>query len=213
MKGRFITFEGPEGCGKSTQVARLKLFLEAQGLEVICTREPGGTATGEAIRNILQHDASGEDLSDECELLLFAASRAQIMNKVIKPALERGAWVVCDRFIDSTLAYQGFGRGMSLDDLHAINDFAIDGVLPDLTVLLDIPLKVSAVRLNKRFAELDEKADRFEQLGDGFHDRVRSGYLTLAKENESRFCVLDGTRAIDVVAGAIVERIQPMLGR
>lgn len=212
MRGKFITFEGPEGCGKSTQVKRLKSFLEEQGVEVVCTREPGGTATGEAIRNILQHDASGEDLSDECELLLFAASRAQIMSKVILPALDRGAWVICDRFIDSTLAYQGYGRGMSLKDLDGINDFAIEGVKPDLTLLLDIPLEVSAARLSRRFSELDEKADRFEKLGDAFHQRVRSGYLELAEKEADRIAVIDGARSIDEVTDAIFARIKQLSG-
>lgn len=208
MTGRFITFEGPEGCGKSTQVKRLKAFLEERGLEVVCTREPGGTATGEAIRNILQHDVSGEDLSDECELLLFAASRAQMMDRVILPALARGAWVVCDRFTDSTLAYQGYGRGMSLEDLHGINDFAIEGVRPDLTFLLDIPLEVSAARLNKRFADLGEKADRFEKLDDAFHERVRLGYLELAVQNPDRFCVVDGTQSIDEVTELVFGQVR-----
>jgi dTMP kinase len=208
MKGKFITFEGPEGCGKSTQVQRLKAGLEERGIEVICTREPGGTATGEAIRNLLQHNASGEELCDECELLLFAASRAQIMSNVILPAVERGVWVICDRFIDSTLAYQGYGRGMKLEDLRAINDFAIEGVKPDLTLLLDIPQEVSSSRLHKRFAELNEKADRFELLGDGFHSRVRSGYLELAEREPARICVIDGTQSPDEVTELINARIQ-----
>jgi dTMP kinase len=208
MKGKFITFEGPEGCGKSTQVQRLKSWLEGRGIEVICTREPGGTATGEAIRNLLQHNAAGEELCHECELLLFAASRAQIMSNVILPALKRGAWVICDRFIDSTLAYQGYGRGMNLEDLHAINDFAIESVKPDLTLLLDIPQEVSSARLHKRFAELNEKADRFELLGDAFHERVRSGYLELAEQEPNRIWVIDGTQSPDEVTDAINARIQ-----
>lgn len=212
MRGLFITFEGPEGCGKSTQVRRLKEFLETLGIEVICTREPGGTATGEVIRNILQHEASGEDLSDECELLLFAASRAQIMNQVILPAINRGAWVICDRFIDSTLAYQGYGRGMSLTDLQGINDFAIGSVQPDLTFLLDISLSVSTERLDKRFAELNEAADRFEKLGAAFHERVRRGYIELSERESDRFCVLDGAQSVDHISALIAEKIRQFSG-
>jgi len=141
MNGKFITFEGPEGCGKSTQIKLLAEKLEAQGIKVACTREPGGTATGEAIRNILQHDVVDESLGERAELLLFTASRAQLMDQVVLPALGRGEWVLCDRFIDSTMAYQGFARGMDIATLDRINDFAIDSRNPDLTLLLDLDVE------------------------------------------------------------------------
>ena len=123
MRGKFITFEGPEGSGKTTQARRLVEKLQAAGKKVLYTREPGGTKTGEAIRNILQHDLAGEPIADECEVLLYAASRAQLVRKVILPALEAGTWVVSDRFADSTTVYQGYGRGFPVEDMLRINDF------------------------------------------------------------------------------------------
>src|SRR5450759_4346826 len=134
MSARFITFEGPEGGGKSTQIIRLAERLRADGNEVVTTREPGGTATGEAIRGILQHDTAGEALAAETELLLFAASRAQLVRTVIVPALARGAWVLCDRFADSTTAYQGYGRQLDLNRIAWLNEMAMGGCLPRLTI-------------------------------------------------------------------------------
>ena len=157
MPGKFITFEGPEGSGKSTQIRQLAAKLKEQGVEVICTREPGGTDTGEAIRNILQHDAAGEPLDERAELLLFTASRAQLIKQVIFPALEAGAWVLCDRFIDSTMAYQGYARGMDLATLDAINNFAISARKPDLTLLLDLDIEAGFQRLEERYSDGAER--------------------------------------------------------
>ncbi len=149
-KGRLITFEGPEGAGKSTQAAMLIAKLEARGIEVIYTREPGGTKLGEAIRGILQYNSAGEDPCAESEVLLFEASRAQLVRNVIQPALDRGAWVLCDRFADSTTAYQGFGRGFSVELMETINRFAIGDAVPDMTILLDVNVSLGMQRCAKR---------------------------------------------------------------
>ncbi len=211
MNGKFITFEGPEGSGKSTQIRLLAEKLEAKGKRVSCTREPGGTATGEAIRNILQYDAVGESLADRTELLLFTASRAQLMDQMILPALHRGEWVLCDRFIDSTMAYQGFARGMDRDTLYRLNDFAIYGRKPDLTLLLDLPVERGFDRLKHRYADGAGSADRFEREAREFHDRVRDGYHQLAEREPERFRMVDSDRAIDVVSNEIWTMVKDAL--
>ncbi len=211
MPGKFITFEGPEGSGKSTQIRLLQETLEARGLNVFCTREPGGTATGEQIRNLLQHDAAGEPLSDRAELLLFTASRAQLMDRVILPALENGDWVLCDRFIDSTMAYQGFARGMDISTLDAINDFAIGGRKPDLTVLLDLEIEAGFQRLESRYAGTDESHDRFEREAREFHHRVREGYHRLAEREPQRFSIIDADRSIEAIASEVWNAVQGAL--
>jgi dTMP kinase len=203
LPGRFITFEGPEGSGKSTQIRLLADRLARGGTKVIITREPGGTATGEAIRNMLQHDAAGEALDGRCELLLFTASRAQLMGHVILPALERGEWVLCDRFIDSTLAYQGFARGMPIDVLDQINTFAIGGRLPDLTLFLDLEIEQGFKRLELRYGGSVDSADRFELEGRAFHERVLDGYHQLVAREPERFCVVDASGEINDVAEQI----------
>jgi dTMP kinase len=203
MSGKFITFEGPEGSGKSTQIRLLAEKLEAQGIDVLCTREPGGSATGEAIRDILQHDAAGEPLSERSELLLFTASRAQLMNQVVLPAIENGAWVLCDRFIDSTMAYQGFARGMDIATLDAINEFAIHGRKPDLTILLDLEVEAGFQRLEERYAGSGESHDRFEREARDFHHRVRDGYHTLADREPDRFHIVNSDRPIEEVSSNV----------
>lgn len=207
MNGKFITFEGPEGSGKSTQIKLLAEQLEGQGIKVRCTREPGGTATGEAIRNILQHDAIDEQLNERAELLLFAASRAQLMDQVILPALERGEWVVCDRFIDSTMAYQGFARGMSIDTLYGINDFAISSRKPDLTLLLDLDIECGFQRLEERYSDGVESVDRFEREARDFHRRVREGYHQLAEREPERFRIINAKQSIEDVAAQIWDAV------
>ncbi len=211
MTGKFITFEGPEGSGKSTQVKRLVEKLEAQGIKVLCTREPGGTAIGEAIRNILQHDAVDEPLGARAELLLFTASRAQLMDRVVLPALERGEWVLCDRFIDSTMAYQGFARGMDIDTLDRINDFAINRRKPDLTLLLDLDIGRGFQRLEKRYADDKGSADRFEREARDFHLRVRDGYHKLAEREPERFRIIDADRVVDEVASNVWNTVKEAL--
>ncbi len=200
MTGKFITFEGPEGSGKSTQIRLLAEKLAEHDFKVTCTREPGGTATGEAVRNILQHDAVNEPLSERAELLLFTASRAQLMDQVILPALEGGTWVLCDRFIDSTLAYQGYARGMDLSILDTINAFAINDRKPDLTLLLDLDIESGFQRLEERYSNGKETLDRFEREARDFHDRVRDGYHELAKGDPKRFRIVNADQSIKAVS-------------
>ncbi len=211
MPGRFITFEGPEGSGKSTQIKRLAEKLEAQGITAFCTREPGGTATGEAIRNILQHDAAGEPLGERAELLLFTASRAQLMDHVILPALERKEWILCDRFIDSTMAYQGFARGMDVEVLDRINDFAINHCKPDLTLLLDLDIERGFQRLAERYSDGKGSADRFEREARDFHVRVREGYHKLADREPGRFHIVDADQSVDAVASNVWNAVKGAL--
>lgn len=211
--GLFVTFEGPEGSGKSTQVALLRERLALEGREVVQVREPGGTPTGEAIRGILQHDHSGEPIHPEAEVLLFAASRAQLVRQVVLPALERGAAVVCDRFADSTTAYQGFGRSFGADKMIEINAFAIDGAEPDITFLLDLDVEAGFARLEGRHQATGSGPDRFEREERAFHDRVRRGYLELAQRFPERFCVLDASGRPEDIAVKIWEAIQRVLAR
>ncbi len=198
-RGKFITFEGPEGGGKTTQAKRLINQLESAGLEVVYTREPGGTPTGEAIRDILQHNTTGEDIAPASEVLLFAASRAQLVAHVIVPALERGAWVVCDRFADSTTAYQGYGRGFDIEQMIAINRFAVNGATPDLTFLLDVDLDEGFRRISVRHQEKAGPPDRIEQEARSFHERVHQGYLDMAARWPERFRIIDGAREEEAV--------------
>jgi dTMP kinase len=203
MRGRFITFEGPEGSGKSTQACRLVTGLRHRGLDVVSTREPGGTRTGEVIRDLLQHDSAGEPMAPETEVLLFAASRAQLVRGVILPALERGAWVVSDRFADSTTAYQGYGRGFDVERMLEINEFAVDGAAPDLTILLDIDVSLGFKRLRERVAADGGKLDRIERETLDFHRRVREGYLELAARWPERFRVVRADAPQDDVQARI----------
>ena len=211
MSGKFITFEGPEGSGKSTQIKLLAEKLEGEGIKVRCTREPGGTATGEAIRNILQHDAVDETLGDRSELLLFTASRAQLMDQVIQPALGQGTWILCDRFIDSTMAYQGFARGMDIETLDRINNFAIGGRKPDLTLLLDLEIECGFERLKERYADGEGTHDRFEREARDFHRRVHDGYHELVAREPERFRTIDAARSIESVAGDVWSAVKEAL--
>jgi dTMP kinase len=185
--GLFLSFEGGEACGKSTQVAMLEQRLERQGLRALRLREPGGTPAGEQIRHLLQHDAAGENLVPEAELLLFAASRAQLVRERIRPALELGTWVLCDRFLDSTTVYQGVARRLPRADVEKINAFAVGETLPDLTILLDLPVDTAMQRLRQRGAEVD----RMEGAPLDFHEAVREGYRDLAAKNPQRIFLFD----------------------
>ncbi len=207
MRGKFITLEGPEGSGKSTQARTLIQRLAERGIEAVYTREPGGTALGEAIRNILQHNQAGEAPCERAELLLFEASRNQLVEKVIRPSLEKGVWVICDRFMDSTTAYQGYGRGLPVEEIQAINRFTVNGVSPDLTLLLDLEVATGFERISQRFIALNQSADRFEQEDRSFHERVREGYLKLAKEEPNRFHIINAAQAPDAVATSIWDTV------
>ena len=201
-RGKFITFEGGEGCGKSTQVKRLEAFLRGEGYEVLLTREPGGTRLAELVRSLLK-DEHDDPPCDRSELLLFLAARAQLVRNVIRPALERGVWVVSDRFSDSTFAYQGYGRGLPLEFLKVANDFACEGLQSDLTILLDVPPEVACERMRRREAATNTAADRIELAGDAFHARVREGFHSLAAANPERIAVVDASGSPDEVWGEV----------
>ena len=192
--GKFITFEGPEGSGKSTQSKRLAQRLEKAGHAVLMTREPGGTPTGEAIRGLLQHDHAGEPICPAAELLLFEASRAQLVGRVIQPALAKGTWVVCDRFTDSTAAYQGYGRGFDLAAILELNRVAVQGSEPDLTFLLDVETQTGLGRMSHRNRQTNVASDRFEREAVEFHERIRAGYLQLARRWPERIRIVNGMR-------------------
>lgn len=209
-KGRFITFEGGEGCGKSTQVRRLAARLEAEGRRVVLTREPGGTRLAELIRALLKEEAE-DPPCDRAELLLFLAARAQLVRSVIRPALAAGAWVVSDRFSDSTFAYQGYGRGLPLAAIAAANDFACDGLRPDLTIWLDAEPAVAESRRVGREAATHTAADRFEREGSAFHARLRAGFAARAAAEPGRIVRLDADGTVDEVAEAVWTRVKPIL--
>ena len=197
-RGKFITFEGGEGCGKSTQVRRLREALGREGIETVLTREPGGTWLSEEIRHLIK-DQMTDAPCDRSELLLFLAARAQLVRNVIRPALEQGKWVVSDRFSDSTLAYQGYGRGLPLDDLRQMNAFACEGLKPDLTLLLEVSPETALARMRKREAATNTTADRLERAGDEFHARLRTGFAALAKAEPDRIVTIDANGTPDGV--------------
>ncbi len=207
--GRLISFEGSEGAGKSTQIARLAAQFQQAGREVLTTREPGGTEIGEQIRNLLVHNSKGDEMCAETELLLFAAARAQLVREVIAPALLRGAIVLSDRFLDSSTVYQGIGRNLAADPVSQINRFAVGNVMPDLTVVLDVPEEVSLARLKRRASGLP---DRMERQNVEFYRKVREGYLVLARGLPERFVLLDGTQPEDVIERRIRAEIAARLG-
>ena len=204
----FITIEGIEGGGKTTQVGLLAKALEQRGCRVRVTREPGGTELGGRIRELLLH--SGTKLGRRAELFLILADRAEHVESVIRPALASGEIVLCDRFADSTLAYQAFGRELALDEVRAVESIARQGLLPDLTFVLDCPVETGLARTRKRRG--DAAADRFEGEEAAFHDRVRQGFLTLAREDPKRIHVLDTTRPRDDVHGEILATSAARLG-
>ncbi len=194
--GLFITFEGVEGAGKTTQIALLKQFMERSGHSVRLTREPGGDNVAEAVRRLVLHT----EITPRSELLLFLASRAQNVETVIRPALDAGESVICDRYIDSSIAYQGFGRGLGRDAVAGLNDFATAGLLPDLTVLLDLDPEIGLGRAKYN--------NRMEAETLAFHRRVREGFLQESANNRERFCVLDGSKSADEIHAAIATRLE-----
>ena len=208
MTGLFITFEGGEGCGKSTQIAALKARLEAMDKTVVQTREPGGTAPGEYVRSLLQHDDAGQGMSPEAELLLFAASRAQHVRELIAPAITKGQIVLCDRFLDSTTVYQGVARAIDSKKVETINQFAIGDTKPDLTILIDLPPEIGLDRVYNRS---DGQLDRMEKEAIEFFQAVRQGYIDLAKSDPKRFLVLDGSQSIEELETQIWQRVEAIL--
>jgi dTMP kinase len=204
MTGLFITFEGGEGCGKSTQIAALKARLEAMDRTVVQTREPGGTALGEYVRSLLQHDDAGHGMSPETELLLFAASRAQHVRELIAPAIAQGQIVLCDRFLDSTTVYQGVARAIDSKKVNTINQLAIGDTKPDLTILIDLPPEIGLARVHARS---DGQLDRMEKEAIEFFQAVRQGYLDLAKSEPKRFLVLNGSQTVEELETQIWQRV------
>ena len=196
MAGCFITFEGTEGCGKSTHIKKLARRLEDEGHTVRTLREPGGTESGESIRHLLKHGP--EELTAEAELLLMNASRAQLVREVIRPAIAAGEIVLCDRFYDSTTVYQGTGRGLNAAQVQRVIEFAAGETRPDLTLLLKIPLKISEERRARRV-----ETDRFEQADRTFFERIEAGYTALAAAEPDRIRVIQADQPLDSVAATI----------
>jgi dTMP kinase len=190
----FVTFEGPEGSGKSSQIIRLAAFIEAEGIPVLATREPGGTSIGDQVRDCL-HDVNNSEMMPTTEFLLYSASRAQLVKEVIRPALRAGKMVLCDRYADSTIAYQGYGRKLDIEPLQMITKFATGDLKPDLTFLLDIDVERGLARRVTGNAEMN----RLDLEAVEFHKRVRSGYHELAQAEPWRWCLIDADRSVDEV--------------
>ena len=193
--GFLLSFEGSEGCGKSTQIALLSARLEAAGRSVVVLREPGGTELGESIRHLLQHAKEGAAMTPETELLLFAASRAQLVREKIRPLLEAGTFVILDRFLDSTTVYQGIARGLPLESVRAINHFAIGGTLPQLTLVLDMDSATARQRIDQTGRELD----RIESQPQSFFEKVRQGYLEVAQAEPARVKIINASATPEAV--------------
>ncbi|MBI2440498.1 MAG: dTMP kinase [Lentisphaerae bacterium] len=210
-RGKFITLEGPEGSGKSTHARLLAARLRSAGQAVAVTREPGGTPLGEKLRRLLQHDSASEGMSAETETLLFMASRAELVRQVIAPALARGAWVVCDRFADSTTAYQGYGRGINIKTILTLNSLATGSLTPDLTILLDLTVKAGFARLHRRNQRVRAQKDRLEREALAFHERVRAGYRKLARRWPQRIKVINAARQVAAVQADIWRLTQHVL--
>ena len=210
MAGRFITFEGTEGGGKSTQINLLAARLRERGMTVRTLREPGSTPIGEEIRHTLQHSAQNQAMTAEAELLLMNASRAQLVREVIRPALHAGEIVLCDRFSDSTVAYQGYGRGLDLETVRRVIAFAVGDTRPDLTIVLHVPIDVSEAR---RKARESKQRDRMEELDRKFFERVEAGFKAIAAAEPKRVRVLDATQSIDQVQEQLWSVVLPVVSQ
>lgn len=210
--GKFVTFEGGEGCGKTTQIKLAAASLAARGIPVIETAEPGGTALGLKVREILLNRGSCT-IGAEAELLLFAAARAQHVREVILPALQEGTWVLCDRFADATVAYQGFGRGLDAGVIHILNAFSSLSLKPDMTLLFDLPIAIGLMRAKTRAAgsRPETAEDRFEQEDLAFHERIRKGYLTLAAGEPDRFRIIDGEADVETVHEEVCRCLEELM--
>ncbi len=207
-RGRFITVEGPDGSGKTTAARHLAEWLSDRGIQVVLTHEPGGTPLGEEVRRLLLHLRDVSDTLDpRADALLFAAARAQHTARLILPSLVRGAWVVCARYADSSLAYQGAGYGNDLDELRRLQAFATYGTRPDLTILIDVPVEVGLQRTRRR-----REWNRFEDTEEvAFFEQVRAGYLRLAREEPDRIRVVDGSGTVEEADAAIRRLVEPLL--
>lgn len=201
MKGRFITFEGIEGLGKTTNIHWVESYLKNKGIELLRTREPGGTVVAEALRAVLLNP-SKEPLLPQTELLLLYAGRLQHIEHVIRPALEKGVWVLCDRFSDATFAYQGGGREIPLPEIQTIHEWALKGFKPDHTILLDAPVSLSMQRL------AGKARDRIESEKEAFFERVRQMYLQLAAKEPERFCIIDAQLSLELVQENISKQLE-----
>ena len=201
-KGLFITLEGADGCGKTTQLNLLKEYLTSRGYEIVVTREPGGKGLGEKLREILLN-YDGE-VSDRCEAFLYLADRAQNIDTIIKPAINSGKIVLCDRHTDSSVAYQGYGREQNIDNINILNELAVNGVHPDLTIVFDIDTETSMERVGA-------EKDRLESAGIEFHKRVRNGYLEIAKKNPQRIKVVDASQTIEDVQRDVIKIVEEVL--
>ncbi len=210
MRGFFITLEGPDGAGKGTQGRRLVEHLRRAAVDVLNTREPGGTPIGERIRQVLLDD-SHREMAPETEMLLFAASRAQFVREVVRPALARGTTVLSERYVDASLAYQGFGRGLDVGLVRTVNDVATGGLLPDLTLLLDIDPAVGLERVQAAGRADAAGGDRLERETLAFHQRVRAGFLQLARESPKRFVVIDAQGDAERVHREVVRAVDGLL--
>ncbi len=213
MSGLFITFEGTEGGGKSTQIQILADRLRGLRQTVRLLREPGGTPIGEEIRHTLKHSEANRAMTSEAELLLMNASRAQLVREIIRPALAAGETVLCDRFYDSTVAYQGYGRGLDLAAVRAVIDFAVGATRPDLTLLLDVPVAVSEARRHTRQAAGGAAAirDRMEEADRAFFERVHNGFRAIATAEPNRVRIIDATRPVEEVSAAIWKAVETRL--
>lgn len=205
-----MTFEGPEGSGKSTQIQLLHQALKSKGLPVVCTREPGGTPISEQIRAVL-HDLRNVGMSPNAEVLLYSASRAQHVSELIRPALERGETVISDRYAESTLAYQGYGRGLDLGILQTITSFATGGLSPHLVIYLDLDVQLGLQRKRRDQQAGQGEWNRMDEQDIAFFRRVREGYLQMAREQGDRWLVIDATQSVEVIHCTILSRVEQFL--
>ena len=213
--GMFVTFEGIEGCGKTTQMGLAAERLTSEGYPVVQTREPGGTRIGEQIRTVLLSPEHG-NMSPVAELFLYEACRAQLVAELVRPELEKGALVLCDRYFDATTAYQGYGRGLDLDLIERLNDAAGQGIAPDLTILLDCTVEKGFERIRNRYQDPSRQGgqgapDRMETEDRAFHERIRNGYLTLAEKHVHRIRVVDASAGLEQVHGKVMDCLHKAL--
>ena len=210
FRGKFITFEGPEGAGKTTQIRLAAETIESYGVQCLLTREPGGTPLAEELRNIIKHYNGDEKISPETELLLIEAARSQHVRHKILPALAEGKCVLCDRFTDSTCAYQGGGRNMNLDSIRTLNDFAISPLKIDATVLMKIDIEKGFERTRVRYGA-KEVFDRFESQNLDFHQKVMDTFMQIAENEQDRVAVIDASRSIEEIHQSIMEALHELL--